>query len=205
MGLGFRNPLRALRYGFLVLLNSGVFVATSMLILFGSCLRLVGKSGFETDFKSSGAIIAIVNLLKEAFAVNQAVMIASSSIAGLLLFFATIQSILYATTVSTTDAKSRNEIGIRENGWFSITRRSIPLSFELGFIALIGIITGLITFLGFYQVSQMIAGSSEIPISLQIASFAMGSIVGLASILGIIPYVAARAAEITDEGWRRGD
>ncbi len=205
MGLGFRNPLRALRYGFLVLLNSGVFVATSMLILFGSCLRLVGKSGFETDFQSSGAIIAIVNLFKEAFAVNQAVMIASSSIAGLLLFFATIQSILYATTVSTTDAKSRNEIGIRENGWLSITRRSIPLSFELGFIALIGIITGLITFLGFYQVSQMIAGSSEIPISLQIASFAMGSIVGLASILGIIPYVAARAAEITDEGWRRGD
>ena len=205
MGLGFRNPLRALRYGFLVLLNSGVFVATSMLILFGSCLRLVGKSGFETDFQSSGAIIAIVNLFKEAFAVNQAVMIASSSIAGLLLFFATIQSILYATTVSTTDAKSRNEIGIRENGWLSITRRSIPLSFELGFIALIGIITGLITFLGFYQVSQMIAGSSEIPISLQVASFAMGSIVGLASILGIIPYVAARAAEITDEGWRRGD
>ena len=165
----------------------------------------MGSSGFESDFESSGAIIAVTNLLSSAFDANQTMMIASSTAAGLLLFFATIQSLLFATTVSTTDARSRHAIGVRENGWFVITRRSIPLSFELGFITLVGIITGLITFLGFYQVSQMIAGSSEIPIALQIVSFTMGTIVGLASVLGVIPYVAARAAEITDEGWRRGD
>ncbi len=205
MGLGFRNPLKALRYGFLVLLNSAVFVITATVILFGSSFRLVGKSGFESDFESSGAIIALSNLLTSAFDANQSLMLAATAIAGLLLFFAGIQSFLFATTVSTTDAKSRHEVGIRENGWFAITRRSIPLSFELGFISLVGIITGLITFLGFYQISQMIAGSAEIPIALQIASFTIGSVVGLVSILGIIPYVAARAAEITDEGWRRGD
>ena len=205
MGLGFRNPLKALRYGFLVLLNSGFFVVTALSILFGSSLRLVGRSGFESDFESSGAIIAVSNLLTSAYNTNQSMMLAAGVVSGLLIFFAAIQSFLYAITVSTTDAKSRNEIGIRENGWFAITRRSIPLSFELGFIFLVGIISGLITFLGFYQVSQMVAGSAEIPIALQIASFSMGSIVGMTSVLGIIPYVAARAAEITDEGWRRGD
>ena len=205
MALGFRNPFKALRYGFAAVFNAGIVASPGLTILIGTCIYITGIENIRTDIENLGVIKATTTMYLQSLKSDQALTIAASVIAGIFLFYSAILSLLYAATIATTDARGRNEIGARQSGWFTVARRSLPLAFELGFIVLIGLITGAITFLGIWQVCQMIFGSASIPLVFQIISFSFGAIVGLVSFLGIIPYIASSAAEITTDYWRRGD
>ena len=205
MALGFRNPFKALRYGFAAVFNAGIVAIPGVAILVGTCIYTTGVGDFRNDIQNLGVIKAITTMYLQSLKTDQPMTIAASVIAGIFLFYSAILSLLYAATIATTDARGKNEIGARQSGWFTVARRSIPLVFELGFIVLVGLITGAITFLGIWQICQMVFGTNTIPLVFQIISFSFGTMVGLVSFLGIIPYIASSAAEITTDYWRRGD